>query len=1434
MIHSTHIKKALLTCITLLPVLLYGNEGIGIEHIDSKDGLSHNTVRHIIQDHQGLVWIASVNGLNRYDGYSFTAFYPEFSTLSLSESNIRLMHEDSHAYLWIQTSSRYFNCYNLNNESFVDYTGDGEARKYRSILEASNGDIWLWGTEQGLCRVTHHEEGLTGILYDKTNIGTDHISFILEDKEGSIWAGTDKGLFRYSNGMFHRLREKISHYQFHSAFESGEQLCFLTNNAEILIYDLQNRRFLPRINYASQYPGFRIHETEMMDDEHILITGNQGILIFHIPSLSVYSGSSLKNGENIRESYIVKDNKRRAWIYNKTGYVWHYNSQRNAFNKYQLIPEPVLSFIDHERYSIFTDSREITWISTYGNGLFAISKNEEISHYTTTNSDLRTDYLLYVMEDHSGNIWIGTENAGIAKLTFTDQESSLLIPTPLRTTTQEETVRSIYEDKNGNLWMGTRNGNIFLYDSNWNRKDLFTGKQKGIYTIQADIEGNIWMGTKGDGLRIFPADNLSGKSYSYLLSEDRSAGENSIYAILCDSKGRIWIGTFGNGLFLCECENEELHSQRFNQISVTQRQIRSLLQDREGRIWAGGENGVVIFHPDSLIEDGNSYEWYYFDKNNPASLNNNIVKTVFEDRKGRIWLGTAGGGINLATKETGSGRYRFNHFTTEQGLANNIIQAIVEDNNQHLWISTESGLSKFDVDEGFFENYNFVDRWESDYFSESVALKRKNGALLFGSYSGVYQIDPNTFKNHVQPLPTLLTGMSINGVKVSPNTQETPLTESITHTELIRLQYNQNSFSIAFSSLNYQEIQSSRYTYILENYEKEWNPITHHNVATYKNVPPGKYRFRVKSVSNTMDNPETILDIIINPPFWRSHEALFLYMITGSLLLFLTVRTLKKMNQLNNEVIVEKKMTAFKLQFFTNISHEFRTPLTLIKGSIESIYEQQLSPVLKKQVDILNKSSEKLMRLIDQLLEFRKLQHEEVDLRPEKIDIVSFLHEIFDIFTETADKKEISYSFQSAADSKMIVTDKGKMEMIIFNLLSNAFKHTPQKGKVKMEVAFNEPEKLCTVTVSDSGIGIPPEKRELLFQRFKQINYTPTGIGIGLHLSAELAKRLNGRIEYQDSEWSGAHFILTIPMSMGLSVISAENHTHANVIDPEAETESKIASGTVVMTHTKYRESDSIQIPAGRKQKILLIEDDEEIRSFLEDKLNDYFELSSAADGLRGLEKAIELPPDLIVCDVMMPEMNGFEVTRKIKEDFETSHIPIILLTAYSSPEHQLEGIDAGADAYIMKPFSIQYLITRIRKLIEQREKLQYKFAHEPGMTETIPLQTSEKDRLFMEKIHSVMVSHLGDAEFSVDDFAKEMNMGRTLFYKKIKGITNYSPNEYFRIIRLKKATELLLSHEEMNVTEIAYEVGFNDPDYFSKTFKKQFGVTPTQFRSGR
>lgn len=636
--------------------------------------------------------------------------------------------------------------------------------------------------------------------------------------------------------------------------------------------------------------------------------------------------------------------------------------------------------------------------------------------------------------------------------------------------------------------------------------------------------------------------------------------------------------------------------------------------------------------------------------------------------------------------------------------------------------------------------------------------------------------------------------------------------QSITKTKSIRLKHNQNSFGLEFSSLNYQRALSDRYTFILEDYDADWNPVTPYNVATYKNIPPGKYRFKVKCVNNpyTMDSTETQLDITISPPFWKSTLALILYLILSVLIAWGTFRTVSKMNRLNNQIVIEKELTEYKLRFFTNISHEFRTPLTIIQGSIENMHDMQLSPPLKKQVHTLERGTSKLMRLINQLLEFRKLQNNQMDLRLEYTECVGFSRGIHEMFRETAGRKQIDFRFSSNQDSRVVLLDRDKIETILFNLLSNAFKHTP-------------------------------EKQHLLFVRFKQINYTDSGIGIGLHLTSELVKAHKGEIAYNASEWGGASFRVTIPMldeayegeeiiQPNISMEMYDVTTGTSDINTGAD-EYISSPGEVVLDS-----SEDVSSPDGgnskKKYHILLIEDDEEVRLFLENQLKRYFSVSSARNGLIGWEMAINEQPHLIVCDVMMPEMDGFEVTRKLRADFQSSHIPIILLTAHSSIEHQLEGINAGADAYITKPFSTKYLISRITKLIEQREKLQYKFAHEPGMV--LPtISTSDKDAAFVDKIHAVIEKHIGNSEFSIDDFAKEAEMGRTLFYKKIKGLTNYSPNEYLRIVRLKKGAELL-KETALNVSEIAYEVGFNDPDYFGKCFKEQFGVTPSQFRNGQ
>ncbi|MDR2804976.1 MAG: response regulator [Dysgonamonadaceae bacterium] len=1397
----------------------YTLDGLRFESITNKNGLSNNTVRRIMQDSRGFMWISTSNGLNRYDGGEFVVMYPQFGVLSLTESKIRNTVEDANGHIWVHSNSRIVDCYDSRLESFVDYTGEKKPKRYIHIKPMSNGDMWMWG-DNGAYKISYMNGHPVSTLYDKNNIRTNIVHFVYEDSTKQIWAGTDAGLLKMNEGDLSFCPAGKNNIDFLNVAESKQYICFFTGNNQIVVFDKVRKTYLYDTAIPSK-PKLKIKQMAALDERYFLITGETAAFVFDVErAKAVYAGEIFGNidwkGVN-----IIIDNKGGCWMYNGSGQIRHYRKDTREFDKIELIPPSILSVIDLERYNIYCDSRNIAWITTYGNGLFAIELNTgKINHFTKSNSGLKTNYLLSVSEDRLGKIWIGTEHTGILKITLTNYNNRIFFPDNAPDDIENKIIRTIYEDRAGYLWIGTKRGNVYVFDKDFNLKHTHDLSQGMAYCIAEDSIGNKWIGTKGNGLYIFSCETgrLTGK-YTHNPSDSKSIGSNNIYSIWKDSNGRMWIGAYGSGLFLCEKEDGKLNFINITSINKEHKGIRNIIQDRSGQIWVGGNEGIVVFRPDELLKNENNFKNYRFDKDNPQSLNNNEVKYLLEDSAGRIWVGTSGGGLNLAEKDASTGEVHFKHYPSTKGLINNIIQAILEDSEQNLWISTESGISKFNIASEKFENYGFSDVWESDLFCESSCCKRKNGELLFGSYNGMYIFNPGSSENTPSVLPVILTKFEINGTTVSPNTPNSPLKTSITDTKSIRLESAQNSFRIKFSNLNYEDASSNRYIYILENYDKVWNPITQYNVASYKNIPPGKYVFKVKS-SNGFGNwqeKETALAITVVPPFWRTWQAFLLYTVLLAAFCFVAGKFILKMNRLNNNVKVEKQLTEYRLRFFTNISHEFRTPLTIIRGSIENIDSiKSLPPMLKKQIKVLDKSALRLMRLIDQLLEFRKIQNDRLDLKLQHTEAIGFFREIYEMFTETAGRKNIRFTFHSNEDSKRMLLDREKMDKIAFNLLSNAFKHTPAKGNIKMEILFDE--KNLTLNVADSGIGIPPDKQSLLFKRFQQINYSDSGIGIGLHLTCELANAHKGEIAYRKSEWEGACFSVAIP-------VSDEAYRNEEII----ESEPPILLG-------ENGDDDEIrekfEYPSDKSfasYKVLLVEDDEEIRMFLEDQLGKSFTVITAQDGLEGFNTAVKEQPDLIVCDVMMPEMDGFEVTKKLKTEFESSHIPIILLTAHASMKHQIEGIEAGADAYIVKPFSMKFLTTRIIKMIEQREKLRHKFTQEPGIIRTT-ICTTDHDNEFIKKINRIIEENLGNPDFSSDTFAQYVNLGRTTFYKKIKGITGYSPKEYIRILRLKKAAELL-SSSEMHISEIAYSVGFIDPLYFSRCFKKQFGVMPSLFK---
>lgn len=1396
---------------------------LNISTITDRNGLSQNTIRCMMQDSRGFMWMGTINGLNRYNGKEFVVVQPELpGSLLLPDSRIRYIVEDKNGFIWIRTFSNTLFCYDPRTEKMIDYDPDNKLKIFTQIEVLSNGDVWMWGNK-GCCRVRYSDGKMEAWKPDYEKLHSQSVSFVFEDSDHRVWIGAREELFMIDGN---NIKSMLKGHTFFNAQEAGG--LYFVGGGYIFTFDRNRLTFSPAIYYDKEH-SLTHARSYMLNDGILMIATNDKTYTFDtnegkwIPSGKFFQGNDLRN-----VNFSV-DNKGEVWAYNMSGMLWRHRPD-NTFEPFKLIPSDILSLISQERFQIYHDSRNILWITTFGNGLFAMDENTGKMYHYTADKELTTNYLLCVTEDKSGEIWVGTELGGIIKISLTNYPFDIFYPAPGGSVDRDNAVRLIYEDMDGRYWFGTRDGNLHVCDSTL-RQSYEHRIEGGLpFTIAEDTLGYKWLGTKGGGLLLLsPKGNTVVEKYTLDDWVWQSSSSNNIFTVMRDSKNRMWMATFGGGLHLAERHLGKITFRQFVTENRHQCMMRSMIQDRTGLIWVGSNDGVIVFDPDELILDKNKYMSLHLHKEDQQSLSHNEVKVVFEDSRGNIWLGTTGGGLNLLVREESLEKSWFKHFNADNGLSNETVQAILEDNEGYIWVSTESGISKFNLQTERFENFIFSNNRHAAVFNELSCWKKKNGELMFGSYNGVYTFNPSGIKFDTYAPQVLITGLWINGNPIKPEGQDSPLTESITDTKRIVLEYNQNSFNLECTMLNYHAPEFNQYAYYLEGFEKNWNSGSRNNMATYRNVPPGKYVFKVKGCNSfgVWSGEETSLEVIILPPWWKSGMAIILYIVVGLILAYITFRLVLKMHRLNTAVEVEKQLTEYKLRFFTNISHEFRTPLTIIRGAIEDLSNQDnLSPSVSKQLNLLTKSSNRLLRLIDQLLEFRRLQNNKMELKLERTDTERFFRDIYLTFKEMAGKKQIEYLFESNHCAQKMLLDRSKMDKIAYNLLSNAFKNTPVGGKIVMKLDFSTVDDTFTLSVSDSGAGVPYEKRKMLFVRFEQIHYASDGTGVGLHLTSELAKVHKGNVAYTDSVFGGACFLLTIPLSDA-------NYDPADVI--ESTSADKEAEAMEITTDAAITEEGAAEILKSsvskpfKEYKVMVIDDDDDVRGLIETQLGRYFTVSTASNGVEGLEKLTDEQPDIVVCDVMMPEMDGFEFTKRLKKNFNVSHIPVILLTAYSSEEHQLKGIQAGADAYITKPFSVKYLLARVVKLIEQREKLQRKFATEPTALQPL-ISTTDRDKTFLEKINAIVERNIGDAEFKLETYTSALGLGRTTFYSKLKSIVGCSPNEYVRMLRMKKAAELLIT-SDMNISEIGYQVGINDPFYFSKCFKNAFGKSPSQYR---
>jgi signal transduction histidine kinase/DNA-binding response OmpR family regulator len=866
--------------------------------------------------------------------------------------------------------------------------------------------------------------------------------------------------------------------------------------------------------------------------------------------------------------------------------------------------------------------------------------------------------------------------------------------------------------------------------------------------------------------------------------------------------------------------------------SVQSRYISAITEDKEGNLWIGTDWGIAV-----LQKETGRFVHYINQKNDPASLSSNNVIDIKEDSKGRIWIGTHGG-LNLFNKQEQS----FQSFTDSDGLPNNSVLTIQEDGDGNLWMGTPNGISSMAIhsDSGrslnvSFKNYDEADGLQGKQFNENAAYRTSRNELIFGGANGFNIFKPEQLGMNKNKPQVVLTDFQLFNKSIKPGENvdgEVLLKQAITEATRITLPANKNVFSIEFAALNFFHPEKNEYKYKLEEFNTDWlSADSRSRRVTFTNLDPGDYVFHVKAANNdgVWNEEGTSIIITVLPPFWKTRMAMVLYFLAVILGLLVVRKMIQQREQMKfaiqqerQEAIRMHELDMMKIKFFTNVSHEFRTPLTLILTPMEKLLRQVTDVEQKGQFELIQRNGKRLLNLVNQLLDFRKMEVQEIKFSPSEGDVIKFIRETVYSFSDLSEKKHIKLDFHSSLDSLETIFDQDKVEKILFNLLSNAFKFTPEYGSVSVDVVFQDDQnaKWLKIRVTDTGIGIPLDKLDKIFDRFFQ-NELPKsmvnqGSGIGLSITKEFVKIHGGSITVESEQEKGSCFTVMLPVN---EIIS-----HAG--SPSVET---------ILTPVEL-EDDPVQLnldqSVDQKPLVLLIEDNEDFRFYLKDNLKLTYDIVEARDGKEGFKKALSHFPDLIVSDVMMPEMNGLELCRKIKSDQRVSHIPIILLTARTSEEQRLEGFEIGADDYINKPFNFELLESRIRNLIAQRQKLHVSLSKQAGVKAS-ELNITSLDEKFIQNAIRYVEENVSNADYSVEDLGKELGISRAHFYKKIISLTGKSPLEFIRAIRLQQAAQLL-EKSQLTVAEVAYKVGFNNPKYFAKYFKETFHVLPSAYAAGK
>lgn len=1317
-----------------------------------------------------------------------------------------------------------------------------------AILQDSKGYLWF-GTRDGLNKY----DGDKFVTYrynseDSKSLSHSWITSIYEDYYGNLWIGTKDGLNKYNEKQdnFKQYKHKaetpsISDNEVWDLVQLDNESLWVATNNGIDIIDIKNdifTHFKHEENNQHSLSNNRTRSFLKTADGNLWITTIDDVNLFNSKSKTFkyynYPQETIKGAHVNNAPILFIDSKNNVWLGYERGLAL-FNNSSGEFKKYKFKSQ--LAITNSVR-SICEDYYGNLWIGSY-TGLFILNeKKEELSQFVHDENDpksLSQNSIYKIIQDSRGDIWIGTWAGGINFFDRSYDNFKQLSSGATNNMLNYKVISAIVEDSREKLWIGTEGGGINIYNRDsgvftyytHDSNDKNSLSSNNVKSMIKDRSGNFWIGTHDGGLNFL---NPTKKPFKFEQFENTTGSSINIkdfrvLAIFEDINNNIWIGTLTGGIFLYDTAKKT-----FSRLEEKQKSITSIVQSSNPNIiLIGGTNGI-----DKVDVNSKKISPVLYENRQSKSSFSKSVNCIFEDRNFNYWIGTEGEGLYFYNTSNGE----IVKYGIAQGLPNEVVYGILPDDSNNLWISTNNGISRLNLFTNKINNFNESDGLQSNEFNYGAYLKTERGELMFGGANGLNYFNPNNIVEN-----TFIPSVDIYSIKVS-NKPFLRVTDSVSK---IELKYDQNDFSLEFTALSYSQPNKNKFAYKLEGFDPEWNHIGNNKTATYTNLDEGKYTFKVKASNNNglWNEKGASLKITILPAPWKTWWAYTIYLLATLTLIYylrkFTLTRIKEKNELKREKLEKEqleKVNQLKLRLFTNISHDFRTPLTLIAGPVEQLLKlKNNNTVIKRNLETIQRNTNILLQLINELLDFRKNESGKLELYASKNDIIPFVENIKLSFEELAIQRNINYSFTTSKENIEVWFDKIKMKKVLFNLLSNAFKFTSKDNKISLHVStvLNDKEdlsmdELVKIDIKNYGKVIPQEHIDFIFDRFYQLDQkdVETGTGIGLSLTKSLVELHKGKVTVSSSEKDGTCFSVLLPIGKAHllekeCVNEIEKSTDNEVFDKPVYVQKEIRS--------KEIEAETIEAEFDENlASLLIVEDNVEVRNFIKNIFISKYNIFESDNGKDGIEIAKNKPIDLIISDIMMPIMDGFELSKQLKSNIRTSHIPIILLTAKTSPIHRKEGYRTGADAYITKPFDANILEVRVDNLLKSRQSLISKFKKDI-ILKPKELTITSADEQFLEKAIKVVEDNISDSEFNVYAFTDQMHMSRSVLFRKLKALTGQSITTFIRTIKLKRAGQLL-TQTKMNVSEIAYEVGFNDLKYFRKCFKNLFNEVPSDYRN--